>query len=278
MFGLFSRAATLATLCWMLALSAPAARAQDGPMVWQAQYPLAADHPVVTEGWAPMAAAMQPDLDLQLRLIGPRLGTPAALEALTRGAHQMGLLALSSYPQDFPYWALLGELFLVGGESLAAAAAITELVMLDCPPCQQNMARRKLVFLGTYGATPYVLIAPRPLTESHSLEGQILASPGSFWDRLTQHLGGSVGLPEADPREALLAGRVTALIDIPDALADPQLAKHALAVTKLPLGGYRGAGPFMTGSGASPLPIRPASSPVRPSGSALPMRTGFWRA
>jgi TRAP-type C4-dicarboxylate transport system substrate-binding protein len=229
----------------LLAALAAASVARAEPTVWQAQYPLAPTHPVVAEGWAPMAEAMQPDLDLQLRLIGPRLGTPEAVDALSLGTHQMGMVALASYPDEFPYWAMLSELFLVGGESLAAAAAITELVMAECPPCQLNFARRKLVFLGTYGAAPYVLIAPHPMTESHSLEGQTVATPGSLWDRLVQNLGATAAPVIANPRAALVEGQATALIDIAEALRQPPLAGHAVAVTKLPLGGYRGAGPFM---------------------------------
>ncbi|MCA8929692.1 MAG: hypothetical protein KDC18_16625 [Alphaproteobacteria bacterium] len=222
---------------------APAMAAE--PTVWQAQYPLAPDHPVVTEGWAAMAAALKPDIDLQLRLTGPRLGTAESLDALSLGAHQMAPVALASYPDDFPHWAMLGELFLVGGESVAAAAAISELVMRECPACQQNFARRKLVFLGTYGAAPYRLIGPRPLAASQSLEGQTVATPGSLWDRLVVSLGGRAAPPREDTGAALVAGKVTAVIDIAAALRRPPLAGHALAVTKLPLGGYRGAGPFM---------------------------------
>ena len=219
--------------------------AAQEPAAWHAQYPLAPGHPVVAEGWAPMAEALRPEVDLQLRLIGPRLGTDEALDALSLGTHQMGLIALASYPDEFPYWAMLSELFLVGGESLAAAAAITELVMHDCPPCQQNFARRKLVFLGTYGAAPYNLIAPHPLTESNSLEGQIVATPGSLWDRLVLQLGAEAAPTEAEPRQSLVDGRVTALIDIAEAVRQPPLAGHELTVTTLPLGAYRGAGPFM---------------------------------
>jgi len=221
----------------------PAAAAEA--TVWQAHYPLAPDHPVVAEGWAPMAAALQPEIDLQLRLIGPRLGTGDALDALSLGTHRMALIPLASYPDEFPYWAMLGELFLVGGESLAAAAAISELVMRECAACQQHFAQRKLVFLGTYGAAPYRLIAPAPLTRANSLEGQTVATPGSLWDRLVEQLGATAAGPAEDPRAALVRGEVTALIDIAAALGQPPLAGHKVAVTRLPLGGYRGAGPFM---------------------------------
>jgi len=233
------------TLMLLFALASGSHAAAAEPTVWLAQYPLAPTHPVVAEGWAPMAEAMQPELDLQLRLIGPRLGTDEGLDALSLGTHQMVIVALASHPDEFPYWAMLSELFLVGGESLAAAAAITELMMHDCQACQRNFARRKLVFLGTYGAAPYRLIAPTPLAESHSLEGQIVATPGSMWDRLVLQLGAEAAPADADPRGALVDGRVTALIDIGEALSHPPLAGHAVTVTTLPLGGYRGAGPFM---------------------------------
>ncbi len=223
----------------------PVAQAKAKPVVWQAQYPLAPTHPVVTEGWSPMAAALKPAVDVHLRLLGPRLGSAAALDALRSGLHQMGLLALASYPDVFPHWAMLNESFMVDGERLAAAAAITELVMVECPACQDSFARQNLVFLGTYGTDHYRLIAPAPLTTADSLAGQGVATPGSYWDRMVQDLGGSVAPVEADPRAALVAGRATALIDIAAALRDPKLSGRTFAITKLSLGGYRGAGPFM---------------------------------
>jgi len=50
------------------------------------------------------------------------------------------------------------ELSMVGGKNLAAAAAITELVLLACLPCQHNLMQRKLVVLGAYGVAPYSAI------------------------------------------------------------------------------------------------------------------------
>jgi TRAP-type C4-dicarboxylate transport system substrate-binding protein len=214
------------------------------PTVWQARYPLAPNHPIVAVSWQELSQALAPDIDLQLHLHGPRISTPEALEALASGHHQTGLIALASYPEAFPYWALLSELFLIGQDSTAAAAAISELVMLECVPCQDNLARQKLVFLGTYGATGYALIAPTALTEPLSLEGKTVASPGSLWDRLMGRLGATAKVPDGDPRQALADGEVTALIDVPSALLHPALAGKQLVMTRMPLGGYRGGSPL----------------------------------
>lgn len=226
----------------LLSISAPA-QAQD-PARWVARYPLSPQHPAVAIGWANLKKALAPQIELELRLRGPRLGTPEALESLARGQHQAGIIPLASYPRDFPYWAMLGEMFMIGHDPLAAAAAITELVMLECEVCLENLARQKLVFLGTYGAGRYGLIAPRPLTKADSLKDKIVATPGSLWDRLARQLGGKPAGAVADPRKALALGEVTALIDIPSALLDPNLAGHAIAFTRLPLGSYRGASPL----------------------------------
>jgi TRAP-type transport system periplasmic protein len=227
----------------LLLLSASGAFAQK-PTEWIARYPLSPRHPAVAIGWRALHDALAPEIDLQLRLDGPRLGTAEALELLAGGRHQVGIVPLTSYPESFPYWSLIGELFLIGRDSLAAAAAVTELVMFDCPPCQENLARQKLVFLGTYGTAAYGLIAPWPLTEPLSLKGQVVSTPGSVWDRLVSELGGTPAGDEAIPRSDLVDGRVTALIDIPSALLDPELVKFTLAFTELPLGSYRGASPF----------------------------------
>jgi TRAP-type C4-dicarboxylate transport system substrate-binding protein len=229
-------------LCFASLLPAPAS-SQQAP-TWVARYPLSPQHPAVAIGWTNLRKALAPEIKLELRLSGPRLGTPEALEALARGQHQAGIVPLASYPKAFPYWALLGEMFMVGRDPLAAAAAISELVMLECVLCQENLARQKLVFLGTYGAGEYGLIAPKPVEEARQFSGQTIATPGSLWDRLVTALDAAAagGLP--DPRQALAAGKVTALIDVPSALLSAPLTGHAIAFTRLPLGGYRGASPL----------------------------------
>ena len=229
-------------LC-LASLLAVSARGQE-TTTWVARYPLSPQHPAVAVGWTNLGQALAPEIKLELRLSGPRLGTPEALEALARGQHQAGIVPLASYPKAFPYWALLGEMFMVGRAPLAAAAAITELVMLECVLCQENLARQKLVFLGTYGAGEYGLIAPKPAVEARHLTGRTIATPGSLWDRLAVYLGSTAAGSLPDPRQALAAGEVTALIDVPSALLSPPLAGHAIAYTRLPLGGYRGASPL----------------------------------
>lgn len=226
----------------IFSMTAPALA--QNPTQWVARYPLSPQHPAVAIGWANMQKALAPQIELELRLQGPRLGTPEALESLARGQHQAGIIPLASYPKDFPYWAMLGEMFMIGHDPLAAAAAITELVMLECEVCLENLARQKLVFLGTYGAGRYGLIAPRPLAKASSFKDQIIATPGSLWDRMAKQLGGKAAGAVSAPRKALALGEVTALIDIPSALLDPNLAGHAIAFTRLPLGGYRGASPL----------------------------------
>lgn len=234
----------LALLPLLLLMLLPLSAVSQEAKTWVARYPLAPEHPVVAIGWANLERALAPAITLELRLSGPRLGTPEALEALARGQHQAGIVPLASYPEAFPYWALLGEMFMIGRDPLAAAAAISELVMLECPRCQENLARQKLVFLGTYGAGEYGLIAPKPIQQVRQFTGETVATPGSLWDRLIVSLRAAPAGALADPRQALAEGTATALIDVPSALLDPHLAGHAIAFTRLPLGGYRGASPL----------------------------------
>ena len=227
----------------MLIAGTAAAVAEDRP-VWYLGYPLAPSHPVVAQGWPLLRDALASDIDLHLRLNGPALSDAGSLDALATGRHQIGMTSLSSHPGIFPYWGLLGELFMVGRGGLPAAAAISELVMLHCRPCQANLARRKLVFLGTYAASPFGVLAPGPLTQAHSLEGRKVATPGSLWDRLVLSLGGQAVVPEGDAKQAFARGEVTTLIDIPSALLHPEIAGHAVVLTAMPLGSYRGGSPF----------------------------------
>jgi len=57
----------------------------------QAQYPVGPRHVAVAIGWAGPARALAPEVQLKLRLQGPRLGSKAAPEALSHGSNAVGM-------------------------------------------------------------------------------------------------------------------------------------------------------------------------------------------
>lgn len=209
--------------------------------------PLPATHPVVSGGWQAFqeaAADGQADLKFRLFVNGAMIGWERTLKGLSQGEADMGFLAPADYPDEFPHAAFLTALSMSGRDGLAAAAAVTELVLLHCQPCRDEFARKNLVFLGTYSAAPYLLISKEPLSGARSLADRTVWTPGTLWDNWVREMGATPLQDGRDAGEALSKGGADVVIDVAIALRQPQLAKQVRYVTALPLGAYRGASPF----------------------------------
>lgn len=140
------RGAVFAGCLLLAALSGPAA----GQRIVSVNLPLPADHPVAVSGWGRFVEAAERDKQFLFRLFvdGSLLGRGRALSGLGRGDAQMGHATLAAWPVGLPHRVVLGRL--AGPDPLAAAAAMTEFVMLHCPACLEALAERGLVFLGSH--------------------------------------------------------------------------------------------------------------------------------
>ena len=207
-------------------------------------------HPVVAEGWRAFeqVATAAPDSGLKFRLFinGAVLGASGGLEPLAQGDADLGLVVPARYPEQFPFTGYVTELALASENGMAAAAAMTEQILLGCQPCADEFLGQGLVFLGTYSAAPYVLISRTRIDTPASLKGRNVLTPGSIWDRWVASLGAR---PVHQPAlGAAVSGVVPpvpdASIDVALALSQPNTPQGPRFVAQLPLGGYRGASPF----------------------------------
>ena len=233
-----------AALCAALTLLAGPAAALE----IRASVALPSHHPVVAAGWerfqGEVAEQAGSKLTFRLFVDGAMVPSARTLKALERGEVDMAFLATPEYPDEFPYAAFIAAFSMISKEGLAAAAAVTDLVLLRCTACREEFARRNLIFLGTYSAAPYLLMGREAMSSGSSLAGRRVWSPGTPWDGSLRALSASPTRTENAPSEALATGAADAVIDVPMALRQPRLAQQVKAVTLLPLGGYRGASPF----------------------------------
>ena len=207
------------------------------------------DHPLAQSGWRAFGerlAKTKGAPKLSLFLNGPPPSAPTAIESLGRNDYAFGSAALSAFPTMFPFAALLAELGLAGGEDeLAAAAAATELLALDCVDCRQSFHRQQVVFLGAYSAARYVMLSQASANTVIAFRSLSALTPGSAWDRLIQRLGGSAHEEDGTPGDLLAKGAITAAIATPMELSDPDVWRHARFALKAPFGAYRGGAAFM---------------------------------
>lgn len=207
------------------------------------------EHPLVQNGWRAFAERLgraPAASKLELFLNGPAPEDPAAIENLARGDYAFGAASLPAFGRRFPHAALLSELGLAGGDDeLAATAAATELLAIDCAPCVDAFRREHVVFLGAYSAARYVLLSAQPATQPEAFRGLSVVTPGSAWDRLVAGLGAVPVDQDGGVGDLFDAGVISAAIATPMDLADPDVWAHAQNVLAAPLGAYRGGGAFL---------------------------------
>ncbi len=235
-----------------LAGAAGADAATDAPVA-RAHVGYGADHPLVQSGWRAFAERLKqeqagPAVDLFLN--GPPPDDPAAIENLGRGDYAFGAAALPAFAQAFPYSALISELGLAGGDNeLAAAAAATEILALDCPGCRGAFAAKRIVFLGGYSAARYVLLSRARANSPAAFRGLAALTPGGAWDRIIARLGGVVKEEYADAGDLFAKGEIGAAITTPMELSNPDVWAHVRHALAAPLGAYRGGGAFLASAG-----------------------------
>ncbi len=212
-----------------------------------------ADHPLTQSGWRAFADRLGREKSapkLSLFLNGPPPDDPAAIDNLGRGDYAFGAAALPTFADAFPYSALISELGLAGGDDeLAATAAATEIIAIDCPGCRAAFQARRVVFLGSYGAARYVLLSRTRANTVAAFRGLSALTPGSAWDRLIGSLGGVVQNEFGDPGDLFAKGEIGAAITTPMDLSDPDVWAHARHALIGPFGAYRGGGAFLASAG-----------------------------
>jgi TRAP-type C4-dicarboxylate transport system substrate-binding protein len=200
-------------------------------------------HPGVVGGYIPfmdyVKEASKGDIDFKFWSGGALLGAKDTLPGIRNDVADIGVLALTYFPAEFPYFQLISDLAMLSSNPPAVAAAVTELVALHCAPCRKDFTDKGLVFTSSYSTTPYTLIAKTPLKTTEDLKGKKFRSAGTVWDRWTEHVGGtSVNVSAAEMFEALDRGGVDVAVFSPSALQSFSLWDVAKYDVMLPLGTY----------------------------------------
>ncbi|KAA0890848.1 C4-dicarboxylate TRAP transporter substrate-binding protein [Pusillimonas sp. ANT_WB101] len=211
-------------------------------------------HPGVTGGYEPfmdyVTKTSKGEIDFKFWAGGALLGAKDTLPGIENGIADIGVLALTYFPAEFPYFQLISNLAMLSSNPPAVAAAVTEFVMLDCEPCRKEFTDKGLVFTSSYSTTPYTLISKVALNSPEDLKGKKYRSAGTVWDRWTADIGGtSVNVSAAEMFEALDRGGVDVAVFSPSALQSYSLWDVAKYDVMLPLGTYAAMSLFTMNQG-----------------------------
>lgn len=200
-------------------------------------------HPGVVGGYDPFMAYVKQEskgeLDFKFWSGASLSNAKSTLPAVRNGIADIGVLALTYFPAEFPYAQLISNMAMFSENPPAIAAAVTELVVLDCKPCRDEFTSKGLVYTSTYSTTPYTLISKTPIDDPANLKGKKFRSAGTLWDRWANYVGGTaINVSSAEMFEALDRGGVDVAIFSPSALKSFSLWDIAKYDVMLGLGTY----------------------------------------
>src|SRR3546814_16225895 len=107
-------------------------------------------HPGVTGGYEPFMKYVKErsngTLDFKFWSGGSLLGAKDTLSGVENGIADIGVLALTYFPAEFQHAQLISDLAMLSDKSPAVAAAVPELVVLDCPSFWKDLHTQDPVF------------------------------------------------------------------------------------------------------------------------------------
>lgn len=197
-------------------------------------------HPVSVGGYKPLIEKLKA-AGFEVRSFegGALLGAKPALPGIGDGIADMGMLAMTYFPAEFPNAQLVADMGLSTPNNLTAMAAAAEYNLLNCPECLEEYKKANVVYMGTYSTSPYRIISKEPIRSTADLKGKKMRVPGSLWSRWADSVGAiQVNVPSSEMFEGLDKGALDIAIQAPGALRSYALWDTAKYITMLNLGTY----------------------------------------
>ncbi len=198
-------------------------------------------HPVSTGGYDPFVQKLEEHPDFSVRYFqgGALLGAKPTLSGVRDGIADVGMMAMTYFPAEFPHAQLVADMGLSTPSNLAAMMAATEFNLLHCQECLDEYLAQNIVYTGTYSTSPYTVISNQPVRSVEDFSGKKMRVPGSLWSRWARSVDGiEVNVPSSEMYEGLDKGALDIAIQAPGALRSYSLWDTAKYVTLLNLGTY----------------------------------------
>lgn len=197
-------------------------------------------HPVAAQGYDPMVARLEgAGFDVKYFQGGALLGAKPTLGGLRDGIADIGMLAMTYFPAEFPNAQVVADMGLSTPNNMTAMLAMGEYNLLHCPDCLQEYYDQNIVYTGTYATSPYTIISKTPIKSLADLAGKKMRVPGSLWSRWADRVGGvQVNMPSSEMFEGLDKGALDIAIQAAGALRSYSLWDTAKYVTQVNLGTY----------------------------------------
>ncbi|SEQ58290.1 TRAP-type C4-dicarboxylate transport system, substrate-binding protein [Thalassovita taeanensis] len=235
-------AALLTALTLSLGLaSADAAQATD--LTYGSHLPI--NHSILVSGFDPFAKAVTEATGGGITFTSqPGSSVVSAKTVLTGIGDELvssGYLADAYVADQLPTSAFLNGLGMESKGILAGSAAMTELQMLNCPGCEEDLENANAVSMAVSTISPYLMMCNGDISSTADLVGKKIRYSSS-WGMFAAELGATpVSMPITDTFEALQRGVVDCVIGAEFWLESYSLWDTLTTVIDMPLGAFQGA-------------------------------------
>jgi TRAP-type C4-dicarboxylate transport system substrate-binding protein len=202
-------------------------------------------HPV-GQGYAKLAEDLERESkgDLKLRVFPGEslLGAKAISDGVRDEVSDIGHVVMTYTPAYYPHGIVINDLSMVGTNDMAAAMAVTELFLLQCPACLTESAKQNQIPFSMASTPGYLILANGDFNSPEKIKLKKLRAAGSLWDRFCQSIGAvAVNMPTAGLYEAMSRGTVDGALYAIGGLKSLGLADATKQVINLNTGSFRAA-------------------------------------
>lgn len=207
------------------------------------------NHPINTKAVVPfydrMSAETGGAVTLDLQPGSVITGTKTTLEGIESNLVSAGYVVDLYIPSSLPYSVMITNLGMLASTPLAGSAAVTELQLLNCPGCVEEMASYNARSFAVQRITDYILYCREGIESSADMAGKDI-KVSSNWGLIINKLGANaVNVQASEMYEAFQRGLIDCAVAPEIWLEQRSLWDNAKVVIDLPLGAFQG-GHLMT--------------------------------
>ena len=180
-------------------------------------------------------------LTFQLHAGGSMVGGKGTISAIRDSLVDGGFVVSLYHQNEIPLNTVISDMAFFAKDPLVAMGAVNETVLLDCKECLDEYRKYKIVYMGAYATTPYMLMCKKPAQGLADIKGLKMRAAGTVYGRWATRMGGvPVNIPNSEAYEALERGQLDCLIGSMSWLKTLSLWDMTKNVVDLPMGAFLG--------------------------------------
>jgi len=186
--------------------------------------------------FAIMSEATGGSLQWELIAGGQLADGRGTLAAVSDGLMQAGLQIPVYTPEAMASLTLLYSIVVPGDDPMAAAAAATETVFLNCPSCLEESRANNVLPFGGFASASYRLMCTSPVVSMADMAGRRIRATGGYSEMAAMGGGTPMSVTLTEAVGLLQRGGLDCLMATREWLQTYGYGEYARYVTDLPLG------------------------------------------